>query len=548
MQKAICFIVLSFIFCTNLFCAEEGLDLILMVDTSSSMERYFGDLTNFIVSGILADYLREGDTFHLLRFADTPAFELAEKYEGSASLEVVLSKLLLLRDKLLFGKYTDIISGIEYLVRYAESLPKDKRKLLILLTDGVNDPPPESRFFGMSQDEVHNRLKELAQKTIERYGWTVRIIIYPFAESRTTDKTKATEGTKTGGTATTSSDSSAPPTGTKTAESAARTAEADKDTFINMVQDSLKATVVPYDDKNKTVMSNVVTGFPKLVFPGYLGDVGRIVPVPFKVQNFLKNNLTVELVKVSYGGENLMRDPSVKAVILPDTTLPFTVHVVLPADLTAGRHELPVTLEFPGDIRIYPTSGTLSFNYKGDALGSITQNSANYLVFVIIAFIVALIAIVLFVVIKLRVFEKLFTDILRPSGARGDRVGRGPESYEDLLEMRVAFQNPHVGFRNIHRIEEGKAATVGGGLSTFLIFLIPIPAHIAEVTKDGDDYVFTPLKEEFFPEQQDPLPNCLEKDIHIVSKHGYRSVIRFHKYVSPLTQLNNLLHSVQHSE
>jgi hypothetical protein len=524
------------------FGEDQGLDLVLMVDTSSSMESYFDDLTNFIISKILTDYLHKGDTFHLLRFADTPSFEIAEKYEADTSLAIVLQKLLLLKQKLLFGRYTDILSGIEYLIHYAETLPQERKKLLILLTDGVNDPPPESPFYGMSQSQVLDRLKELSQKTIDKYGWTVRIIIYPSSEDNRENENKT--GVQ-GETQLNLQKETPIPSGTKSQETASRTAEAKKNEFLNIVKKSLNADVVPYDEKNKNELPGKVTGFPKLIFPEDLGSQGRRITVPFKIENFLKTKLKLKLLSLSSQGTNMLRESSVSVQIDPVATAPFNVDILLPADFPIGPANLPVTLAFDGDTHISPLSGTLTFNYKGDVFGELYKNSTNYMFLIIIIFVIALVALVIFVIIRMHVFENIFADILGPSGSR-QKNSRGMQMSGELIEMRVAFQNPHVGFRNIHRVEEDKKASIGGGLSAFLIFLIPIPSNIAEISNENGEYTFTPLKTDFFPDLKEPLPQCLDKDIQIISKHGYRSAIRFHKYVSPLTELNHLLHSANH--
>jgi hypothetical protein len=309
-----------------------------------------------------------------------------------------------------------------------------------------------------------------------------------------------------------------------------------------MVENSLNAELVPYNEKNKNELASQVTGFPKLIFPPDLGNQGRNISVPFKIQNFHKMSLSVRLAGLNYRSTNILRDQSVSKTIPPNSISSFDVPILLPQDLPLGKTLLPVTLIFDDDPHISPVEGTLSFTYTGDMFKDFSKNASNYLFIIIIVIIAAVLALLVFVIIRMRVFENIFKDILSPGSGRNPQTGM----FGELIEMRVAFQNPHVGFRNIHKVEEGKKASVGGGLSTFLIFLIPIPSNIAEVSKEGDTYVFTPLKEEFFPELHDSIVDCLEKDIQIVSKQGYRSAIRFHKYISPLTELNHLLHSASH--
>ena len=67
------------------------------------------------------------------------------------------------------------------------------------------------------------------------------------------------------------------------------------------------------------------------------------------------------------------------------------------------------------------------------------------------------------------------------------------------IEMRVSQQNSHVGFRNVHRIAPGSSRRIGGRFSPYLVFLVPVPAGMAEIRNENGTYVFTPLRPEMFP-------------------------------------------------
>ena len=110
-----------------------------------------------------------------------------------------------------------------------------------------------------------------------------------------------------------------------------------------------------------------------------------------------------------------------------------------------------------------------------------------------------------------------------------------------LIEMRVSLQNHRIGFRNVHRITEGSTRTVGGRFSPFLIFLVPVPASIAEIKIVDGKYVFTPLRAELFPSVSGSVEDCLEKEIPFVTPKGKELSLHFRRWESTLDEVNRVL-------
>lgn len=114
-----------------------------------------------------------------------------------------------------------------------------------------------------------------------------------------------------------------------------------------------------------------------------------------------------------------------------------------------------------------------------------------------------------------------------------------------MIEMRVDQQNRHIGFKNINLLCPGQTLSVGGGTSRFLVFLVPFPPRIAGISFDGETYTFKPRRMELFPELEGPVEDCLDKPIPAQSGKGYSITIRFLRYVSPLEEINRILHRPQ---
>jgi len=114
-----------------------------------------------------------------------------------------------------------------------------------------------------------------------------------------------------------------------------------------------------------------------------------------------------------------------------------------------------------------------------------------------------------------------------------------------MLNLFVQDQNTAIGRRNIHAVKSGNTFSVGGGKSDFLIFLVPIPSHIADVNFDGRNCTFIPRKPQYFPDiGSQQVSNCIGKTIRVISDKKYELHIRMERYEDPLKVLNKMLHSI----
>ena len=114
-----------------------------------------------------------------------------------------------------------------------------------------------------------------------------------------------------------------------------------------------------------------------------------------------------------------------------------------------------------------------------------------------------------------------------------------------MLSLFVEDQNTAIGRRNIHTAKSGTTLTIGGRKSDFLIFLVPMPQHIAEVHFDGKNCTFIPKKPKYFPDiGSEPVPTCIGKTIRVISEKNYELFIRIERFQDPLFELNRLMNSI----
>jgi Mg-chelatase subunit ChlD len=154
--------------------AAENIDLVVMVDTSESMFPYFDDLMNYLVQDLLTAKLHRGDTFHLLSFSSVPEVEISLEVNSEEAAQRAIGRILLLHA---LGRYTDLVSALQFLHKYTKELPETNPKQIILITDGVNDPPPDSPNRG-SPEKVRAAVLEAAQ-AMKKEGWTFNILKVP---------------------------------------------------------------------------------------------------------------------------------------------------------------------------------------------------------------------------------------------------------------------------------------------------------------------------------------------------------------------------------
>jgi hypothetical protein len=477
---------------------SAGIDVVVMVDTSESMFPVFDDVVNYLLRDLLENRLHTGDSFHLLSFADSPEEEIQLDIEDRSDIAAVIDRILLLRP---LGQYTDLIAAIDFLYEYTGAIDQRNSKLILLLTDGIHDPPPGSPNR-VDESEVVARLLESSEK-IKREGWDVHILRMPGEEGAGEPSDQAGSGID----------------------------------VLDQLSAQLESDVLTYEDVEKESLTGQLTGFSTLSFPGSLGRVRRRFSVPFAVQNNSGQSQRYTLIGMDSARGDLLRRPASVTVPAKQTS-ELVASLRLPPGVQPGIQTLGITLEFAEpQVRISPREGELSFEYAPLVGWSGARLPLSYLLYALGALI--LIGVILLLVFVIRhymqdaAFDRLFAGV-----AKTRRKSVRP------LIMKVDSQNPNIGTRNIHPVPPGSRRSVGGDGSTFLIFYISIPRRIGDIRYNGKKYSFIPRKAEHFPDLSKPLADCLDKPIRAVSTSGREITFHFHEYVSPLEQLNRLMRSV----
>jgi hypothetical protein len=516
-------VLLVVFFCLAAAICAEPLDFVVLLDVSESMLPYFDDTVNYLIGDILQQHLKQDDGFHLLTFADSPGIELMLDIESAADVDEALSRVLLLHP---LGKYTDLVSALKYVYSYTSSIRQDSRKKILVLTDGIHDPPPGSPY--PVNGGIYRETASEVARQIRKKGWEISLIQFPSPVVKLeTDKEDRMTGNF----------GDAEQRGEVTADEVpAEKPEADNDLYPALAED-LDVEVVPYNQQGKDTNHRVI-GAPELVFPDDLGRVGRAFILPFTVRNLSTEKILVEMTEIVWGGIDLLVNP-VKTTVEPEESAKLRARVRLPDSTKPGPLELDLSVGFSDELRIYPRQGSVSIVLRERGLGEGGKSGRLLTILGYVGIALGGIIGLALVVFAVRSLVDRVSSAINAASMK-----RGPEAIDDRsIEMYVEGQNPHIGGRNIHHIRKNGSATVGGGLSTFLIYLYKLPPKVGIISRKEDSYSFTPTKHEYF-ESPDTIEDCINKNITILCGHGRKLRICFRRYISALEEINMLMRSI----
>ncbi len=123
-----------------------GLEAFVLLDESGSMKPIFGRVTGFLAGALVRDYLEPGDYLCVIGFADTPHVRLSQRLTSPAEKANVAEIVRSLN--VTPAGHTDMGRALEETLTQLERLaaPTHQQALLIV-TDGLNQPPRDSPFF-----------------------------------------------------------------------------------------------------------------------------------------------------------------------------------------------------------------------------------------------------------------------------------------------------------------------------------------------------------------------------------------------------------------
>lgn len=618
-------------------------DIIVLMDASGTIFPWFEQINNTILVDITKKFVRPGDTFHLISFNSRVNLEIVQPIKTESDISRIVSRFMLLYP---LGQNSDFLSGIQYTWQYAASLDQKLDKIVVILSDGIFNPPKSSPYVSFNNEQVKNELVSIARK-IRGAGWDVYYIKLPFPENsniisldgnllsiphnETEFKTQNTENNIQSEYLDISGSFSSA-----------------VDIQLNTVNQ--KDGTIEFDPNSLSV--------PEVIFPSSLGKKGKVFSFPFKIQNNSNKPLNLELTGVFLNTVNILNS-NCFINISSTSSKQYKAKVTLPEYIPFDNQTLQFTLQFAGNERVNPQSALINITVVPFSFETFIIKSGSIILNSFLVIFSLLIVILLLIIITrrtsrsaikvlntqseeddekstLKVVEKAKTitpiqdtnisaievpnidksqksampisdtsgkfdslseyaertkqkelssldaiaaiqeaekekrnliltaanlkstlpakktqssQIIKPiKFKKGASAKDKIETLSDkriLLELHVNRQNPHIGKRNIHVMKPGSRLSIGGGHSSFLVFLVHFPPKIAEVRYDGISCSLAILKPEFFPyETNTIIENCIEKEIILESAMGYEVSFYLREYEDPVLVLNRILKSI----
>ncbi|MDR1374746.1 MAG: VWA domain-containing protein [Treponema sp.] len=533
------------------FGQDGPIDLILLLDTSSSMSGSYREVNDYMTGAFLKEFLRIGDTFHLIPFSDAPRLDVSRRVEGRGDVETIIGRMLL---QYPLEPKADISAALSYAERYTSSLPVRPKKI-ILLTDGDT----------VSLDAAG--LQNLVAETKTRLGRQgigleyVKVPLTVLPSSGRPPLVPASTGTAAAGSRPAQT-AAPPPAQTVQPQSPAAEPFQPRQSPAQTGQSPGAGASQPALSDQGSPVRGTETGIPGS--PAVPGSSPAAGTPPGR---------TGDSGSLPAGTPSLpdRPEPSAPAVGADGAGLTPPEQIVQ----TPGEPEPPRQADtVPPAQPASPSPGTAA------PVRQYNQNDLSLPLIIGLALLgLAALGLIIFLVTRRlqgtpqRAMaqaaarpepeevpaEGRFVDhsAALASYAATQRPRTGPYAHRDkpqnveyggplMLNLFVEDQSTLIGKRNIHAVKSGYTFTVGGGKSDFLIFLVPMPPHIGEVRCDGNRCTFIPRNAQYFPDTgSQQVPDCIGKTIRVISDKNYELHFRMERYEDPLKALNRLLHSVQ---
>jgi hypothetical protein len=143
----ICLACMLFVSATS----GEPEDIVVLFDMNRGESlAYFEQTRDYVSGGFLKEFVRKGDTFHLISFGDTPKIELSRRIEGEGDYRTIIGRLLLLYP---LAPSSSLENALSYAEAFVGELPAGRNKKVVLFTAQSGTPllGPGARFNGNTQ-------------------------------------------------------------------------------------------------------------------------------------------------------------------------------------------------------------------------------------------------------------------------------------------------------------------------------------------------------------------------------------------------------------
>ena len=544
------------------------MDVILVLDTSSGMSSSYENVSNYITGSFLSEYLRVGDTFHLIAFSGSPRLDIARRIIGREDIETIIGRMLI---QYPIESGSNVGAAISYAEQYAASLPARPKKIVIVGTGNgdTNSLINAANQRLSSRDASINFVQVIPGQPLTNLPSSGRpaaqgtraAAASPAVTPSTTAPAAATPSTTAPAATTPSTTAPAATTPSTTAPAAttpATTAPTATTPSTTAPAATTPATTAPAATTPSTTAPAAATpsatqqtqGTTPAATTPSTGITAPETSTGTETGTAVQPSTGVSETETgtSASGDSEVKPPAESETRKPDepvttsplqpekksstawtSSMPFIIGIIILALIILGIIVFFATRRLGSSPkRVMAQAASSSKPEPRDDLAPFADHSKD---------------LAKYAAVQNRQRSTPYDD--RPVKTESVKPAVINPSGPLLLNLFVEDQNTAIGKRNIHSLKSGYSLSVGGGKSDFLIFLVQVPANIGEIRRDGSQCSFIPKKPKYFPDLgSNELRDCINKTIRVISDKNYELRFRFEMYEDPLVALNRVLMSV----
>lgn len=495
------------------------------------MRPSYDSVNNYITGAFLSEFLRIGDTFHLIVFSGSPTLDAARKVQERGDIETIIGRMMLHYP---VENGNDLKSALVFVEEYVSSLPLRPKKIVIVSLGGsdVNNIISASKQKLSAKNTTLDFVQVTSGQSLTNLPVSGRTKIEAAnTPSVSSSQRPAAETSAAGQTQTLPSQSQSQPLSqtqqsqqTQThSQSQTQTQQSQSQTQIQTQQSQSQTQTMTQDNQEtKTAEKTDIS---------QADNVSSAVST--ESRTISDTSGTNETVKID------TKESENKSVYLKQETsstssflsLPLIIVFIILAVLILGLIIFFATRRLgssPNRVMAKAASPESSRYKTKSNEEKFTDHSKD---------------LAIFAASKPKQRTTPYSD--RPVKKE---ISKPADIHPDaplLLNLFVEDQNTAIGKRNIHSLKSGYSLSIGGGKSDFLIFLVPIPSNIGEIRRNGSQCTFIVKKPKYFPDiSSNDVKDCINKNIRIISDKNYELRFRFEMYEDPLISLNKILRSV----
>ena len=518
MKRTVLTVILIICAFFGVYGQNTPMDVVLLLDTSSGMSSSYENVNSYITGSFLSEFLRLGDTFHLIAFSASPRLDVARRVTSIGDVETIIGRMLL---QYPVESGNNIGSAISFAEQYVASLPARPKKIVMLssaadtsnlagaarqrLSSGNISFDFVQVTSGQPLANLPSSGRPAAARTASPAPSAAPVIATPSAPAVAQQRPAATPPEQQRPAATPPAAQTAPAAGTQPGTSTQAPAAVTPPTAVKTPETS--AAVKPAESAPPAVSETAKPG------GSAAGSEDSRPAVETKAREPVKET------------SPLPRKDRVSSGTSWASSMPLIIGIIILALFILG------IIVFFATRRL----GSGPSRVMAEAASSKSEPAEKSL----------------FADKELAKYASRQNRRTTPYDSKhGKQENAKPVVIDPsgplFLNLFVEDQNTAIGKRNIHSLKSGYSLSVGGGQSDFLIFLVPLPARIGEIRRNGSQCTFVPLKPKYFPDLgSNELKDCINKTIRIISDKNYELRFRFEMYEDPLIALNRLLLSVK---